>query len=158
MSFSRIAVLGFTGVAAAVALAVAGVDWLDTGTARPPATVDSRFAPRPPAAERAIERPPVDESARRDLTSNGDVLSLVRAAHTRKVAMEAGNSHRFRASGRGRTDILQLTQNDPNKGASARGACLRNRCIHRLGSSGNSRNHRFAQRTRCIRLVVLPCR
>lgn len=91
MSHSRIAVLGFTGVAAAVALAVADVDWLRTGTARQRATVDSWFTPRPLVvmAEAAIERPPVDESARRDLTPNADVLSLSRAADTRRAAMEA---------------------------------------------------------------------
>lgn len=91
MRLSRITVLGSTGVAAAVALALAGVDWLDTGTGRQPAMVDSQFMPRPPVAraEAAIERPRSHESARRGLTPQPDVLNLVRSAHTRKAAMEA---------------------------------------------------------------------
>lgn len=89
MRFSRITVPGSTGVAAAVALAVAGVDWLDIGTARQPITVESQFAPRPSVAmaEAPVARSPRDVSARHDLTSKPDALSLVRAADTRSAAM-----------------------------------------------------------------------
>lgn len=89
MRVTRITALGFTGIAAAIALAVAGVDWLDTGTARQPATMDTQFASQPlvAMAEAPIARSLRDVSARRDLTSKPDVLTLVRAADTRSAAM-----------------------------------------------------------------------
>ncbi|MGQ0836377.1 MAG: HEAT repeat domain-containing protein [Gammaproteobacteria bacterium] len=80
MRFGRIAALGFTGVA----LAVAGVDWLDIGTARHPAMVDSRLLARPPVivAEDAIERVP-------DRTRLANLLSAVHAPDARSAAMDA---------------------------------------------------------------------
>lgn len=83
-SVRRLAFLWCAGIAVAVALAVAGVDWLDTGTAPlPPATTDPpRLAPFPPPrlpidmAEDAIERLPLDLPER------------VRVAEARGAAMD----------------------------------------------------------------------
>lgn len=73
MTFARIV---------AVALAVAGVDWLDTGRARYPAMVDSAFPPRPTVAM-------AEESAGRGLTPKANSLSPVRAPDARSAAMDA---------------------------------------------------------------------
>jgi HEAT repeat protein len=90
MNGFRIALFGATGFAATLALGLAGVDWLDTGIARRPATVEPLSSQRLPLAMPGdgITRVPVDESLQRDLMLKADV-NRVRVSDARNVALKA---------------------------------------------------------------------
>lgn len=90
MNSRRLAVLGCSGVAAAAALAIAGVEPFDTGTAQQLAAADSRL-PRPPSvvAEDWFTQAATDGSAGRGHISDGEIPSPLRATDTRRAAMRA---------------------------------------------------------------------
>ncbi len=86
----RLAILGFSIIAAAVALTVAGVDRFDTGTAQQPATVDSRFVPpRLIVAADSTARPSADGPAGRDLRPDVEMPDLVRTSDARRAALQS---------------------------------------------------------------------
>jgi HEAT repeat protein len=91
---SRIVILGCTGIAAVIALAVAGVDWIDTGTApqSTKAAAQLQLHTRVIAAEAAVDRPRIEGPSGRDLLPPGGVLSPIRTDETHKVAMQTVGS------------------------------------------------------------------
>lgn len=94
MSRGRIVIPGCIGVAAAVALAVAGVDWIDTGTARQPAMAVPQVRLRAPAigTEETIQRLRVGRSIGHDLAPHANTPSLVPTTGTLQAEMQTVSS------------------------------------------------------------------